>query len=98
MPFLNKRGSSAVGNQIYQKGDFVILAVKNGYIVHNMKKHFDFGHTHLTKYKSAKSLIFLARFKKMPRKAGAYFLESLIRVSTDYEYINKLTSELKTGR
>ena len=43
--------------KIYQRKEYVIYQVKYGYIVHNTKKHFEEGYTHIHTFNKAKSLI-----------------------------------------
>ena len=69
---------------------------KNGYIIHNTHKPFETGHTHINNYKTAKYIAYLALNKKLPKynHLSNYLYESLIRISTDKKYINKI-QELK---
>ena len=44
-------------NKVYEKKEFIIFQVKNGYIAYNTKKSFKDGHTHLRSFESAKTAI-----------------------------------------
>ena len=68
---------------------------KNGYIVHNTKKHFEEGHTHIHNYNKAKSIIDLAVRKKLPNTPRAWEIESLIRIVKDKKYKDRLRSLLE---
>ena len=77
-------------NKIYERKEFMIFKVKNGYIVYNAKKSFQEGHTHLKHFEAAKTAIDLVIRKKIPRSTHSYYLTSLIRISEDDSYINKI--------
>ena len=78
-------------NKIYEKKEFMIFQVKEGYIVYNTKKSFQEGHTHLKHFEAAKTAIDLVLNKKVPKSTDGYYLTSLIRLSDDESYINKIT-------
>ena len=69
-----------------------------GYIIHNAQKQFKEGHSHIKNYKTAVYLIDLALHKSIPHHLHLYFLETLVRVSTDDTYIRKLQELIKTKR
>ena len=75
-------------NKIYERKEFMIFQVREGYIVYNAKKSFQEGHTHL------KHLVIR---KKIPKSTHGYYLTSLIRLSEDDCYINKI-KELMESR
>ena len=63
----------------------------NEFIIHNIKKDFKNGHTHIKNFHTAKFLIDLAVHNTIPNKSlNKYLYESLIRISTDPCYIKKL--------
>ena len=63
----------------------------NDFIIHNTKKEFSEGHTHITNFKTAKYLINLAIHKSFPeRTLSNRLIDSIIRISTDNAYINNL--------
>lgn len=63
---------------------------KGSYIVHNTKKEFAKGHTHINNFNTAKYLATLALKKKVPTRLGKYQLVSLIRISDSKTYKIKL--------
>ncbi len=77
-------------NKIYERKEFMIFQVKDGYIVYNTKKDFQEGHTHLRHFEAAKTAIDLAINKKIPKSTDVYYLTSLIRISSDETYIKKI--------
>lgn len=79
---------------LYKKREFRIYGNNDEYIIHNSKKEFSDGHTHINNYKTAKWLIDLAIHKSIPNRKKRYFLESLIRISTDNTYRNLLKREI----
>lgn len=80
-----------MGNEVYQKKNFSIIKIdRSGYIVINKNKDFEEGHTHLKSFKTAKMIVDLALNKLIPNHLSQYLLISLIRISEDLEYINKL--------
>ena len=64
----------------------------NHFIVHNTRKKFSEGHTHIDNFNSAKYISYLALYKKIPqkRRLSLYLIESVIRLSTDKEYIESM--------
>ncbi|MCC3867028.1 hypothetical protein [Terrisporobacter mayombei] len=82
-------------NKVYEKKEFIIFQVKNGYIAYNTKKIFKDGHTHLRCFESAKTAIDLVIRKKVPRSTDLYYLTSLIRLSENIAYITKINELIK---
>ena len=82
-------------NKVYEKKEFIIFQVKNGYIAYNTKKSFKDGHTHLRCFESAKTAIDLVIRRKVPRSTDLYYLTSLIRLSGDHVYISKIKELIK---
>lgn len=78
--------------RVYSKGHFNIYASpsQDAYIVHNTRKEFKDGHTHLYNFKTAKFIIDLCLHKRIPHDLCLYHLESLRRLSDDKEYTRKL--------
>lgn len=62
----------------------------DGYIIHNTHKSFDNGHTHLNNYDTARYIIKLAHDHIVPKHLSVYLIDSLIRISSDEGYINRL--------
>lgn len=64
---------------------------KGHFIVHNTRKQFKDGHTHIDNYDTAKYIAYLVSYKKVPKKhLSDYLIESIIRLSTDKNYIAKI--------
>ena len=72
--------------KVYERKEYVILKVKNGYIVYNTNKLFEEGHTHLKSFNMAKTLIDNCIKKKRPKTNNLYLITSHIRVSNDPKY------------
>lgn len=83
-----------MSRKIFQRKEYAIYKVKRGYIVHNTKKHFEEGHTHIHNYNKAKSIIDLAVRKKLPNTPRKWEIESLIRIVKDKEYKKQLINLL----
>lgn len=81
---------------IYKKKNFNIYSYKDIYIVHNTKKEFSKGHTHIRSFKSSKFIIDLSIHKSIPRHLNKYFLVSLLRLSNDDIYSEKLRNIIKS--
>lgn len=79
-----------MNNVIFKKKNYVIIKVRNGFIVYNLDKPFEEGHTHLTSFGSAKYLINLCIAHSMPNHLDKYRLQSLIRISDDPAYQAKI--------
>lgn len=83
---------------VYIKKNFLINKVSNGYIVININKEFKAGHTHLKSFKASKTAIDLVLNKKIPKSTNFYYLESLIRLSDDEAYIEKIDQLIQTRK
>ncbi len=79
-----------MNNVIFKKKNYVIIRVRNGFIVYNLDKAFEEGHTHLTSFGSAKYLINLALSHSIPYHLDKYRLTSLVRISDDSTYQEKV--------
>ena len=79
--------------RVYSRKEYIILAVKKGYIVYNRNKPFEQGHSHLRSFNMSKTIIENCIMKKTPKTNNLYLLESHVRVSDDTKYI-KLVEEL----
>ena len=93
---MHKRGVYRLSKIIYNKGEFVIFSVHNGYIVYNTEKDFKEGHTHLRNFKSAKSAIYFVGNKRAPHKTSIYYLTSLVRIANDVHYKSKVQDLIDT--
>ncbi|MEF9991392.1 MAG: hypothetical protein RRZ84_06645 [Romboutsia sp.] len=83
-------------NKIYEKKEFIIFQVKEGYIAYNTKKVFQEGHTHLKHFEAAKTAIDLVINKKIPKSTDGYYLSCLIRLSEDSSYIDKINELIQS--
>lgn len=77
--------------KVDQIGPIVIYQHRNGhFILHNTKKSFNKGHTHLKSrqrsYEVAENVI----KKHFPLHWSNYFIESMIRLTTDEKFIERL--------
>lgn len=66
----------------------------NEYIVYNMKKRWEEGHTHIRTYKQAQYLVDCILGKKIPKKTNKYFLISLKRLAKDKKYQEQLQNRI----
>lgn len=79
--------------RVYKKGPFNIYSdYSDEFIIHNTRKDFQKGHTHIKEFNTAKYLVNLAFHRSLPNRRLKYFIESLIRISDDKEYIDKIKS------
>lgn len=85
-------------DKVYERNGYIIFNVKNGYIVYNTKKQFEKGHTHMKNYSSCVGLINLCIGNKIPRNKSFYFLTSLIRISNDDKYTNKVNELIQVKK
>lgn len=83
-----------MSNQIYRNRQFKIYKTLEGYIVHNSEKSFKCGHTHIKDFNTAKYLVYLSVHKIIPKHLSRYLLVSLIRLSNDMEYTDKVLNKL----
>lgn len=72
--------------------NYVVFRTNNGFVVVNVNKPFKSGHTHVQRFDIAMILCKLAYRKQLPRSKIKYFIESLIRISNDKDYIRELLS------
>lgn len=83
-----------MGNVSYKSDSFIIFPSHGGFVAYNTNKEFESGHTHLRSYYSAKKAIWYTRNKRIPDSCSAYFLKSLMRLSEDDKYIERLEQTL----
>lgn len=70
-----------------------IYSDSNGsYIVHNTRKEFSVGHTHINNFHTAEYVAYMALYKRLPKKnhLSLYLIDSVIRVSEDKNFIQKM--------
>lgn len=86
---------STGARKVYQRKEYAIYQVRNGYVVHNTKMKFEKGHTHVHNYYKAKSIVDLAVRKKKPNRPVKWEIECLTRIANDVRYIEKLKELVK---
>lgn len=77
-------------NQIYRRREFIIFRSRGCFIVQNVSKHFKQGHTHLRSFTQAKRAIDLCIAEKVPQNSSIYYLKSLLRLSKNKKYEDRL--------
>lgn len=85
-------------NTVFQKGDFIIIRVSKGYIVINRRKGFEKGHSHIKGFKTAKYVLELVHYKRIPNHLPVYLLYSLVRLSDDTRYIDKVLELIESKK
>ena len=80
---------------IYKKMNYKIYSDKNGYIVHNTKLDFNHHHTHINNYHTCKYIIDLCIHKTIPYHLSDYLLVSILRLTDDNSYKEKINLILK---
>ena len=89
-------------NTVYHKRNFNVYSVdKKAFIVHNASLPFKEHHTHINRFSTAKYLINISIYKTIPKRLSDYLIVSLMRLTDDKEYKNKLndllTNDIKTS-
>lgn len=84
--------------QVYQKENYKIYKVKNGFIVHNSIYKLSDKHTHIKSFKQAKDIISFVISEKIPKRVSFYYLQSLIRFSDNEKYINGIKKILSVRK
>ena len=87
VPNFNK---SFGAKKIFQRKEYSIYRVKDGFIIHNTNLPFKGHHTHIRSFHKAKSLVDLCIRKKLPDTPRAWEIQSLLRISNNQTYKNKL--------
>ena len=78
-------------NLIYSKNEFNIYKSNDdGYIVHNTKKKFADGHSHIRTFNQSRYIVEMVTHKIVPNHLSIYLLTSLIRISNDEIYQEKI--------
>ena len=81
---------------VYSRKNYNIYKCKNGsYVVHNTKKPFEYGHTHVADVEIAKLLIKCAIKKRVPDHLSKYLKVSLLRIADDYRYVDRIKTSLR---
>lgn len=79
---------------LYKRKNFKIygtVSSDEGYLIVNENKEFEQGHSHINNYKLAKHIIDLAINHKIPRNDKTFIIDSLIRISSDKDYVRRLS-------
>lgn len=79
---------------IYKKYNYKIFESKDGYIVYNTRLKFESHHTHITDLNTCKFIIDLCIKKMVPHKLSDYLLVSIIRITDDKNYKEKIKNML----
>ncbi len=87
IPNFNK---SFGAKKIFQRKEYSIYRVKDRFIIHNTNLPFKGHHTHIRSFHKAKSLVDLCIRKKLPDTPRAWEIQSLLRISNNQTYKNKL--------
>lgn len=87
-------------DKVYEDKQFIILGgCGEDCILMNKRKKFKDGHTHLHNYKTARWLADLYRHRRIPMDLHSdYLLESLVRISDDPTYTEKIKSLRETRK
>ena len=80
--------------KVFQRKEYSIYKANDGYIIHNTNKEFSKGHTYVCSFNKAKSLVDLCVRKKLPNTPRRWEIESLMRVTNNNTYRNKLRNML----
>lgn len=77
---------------LYKNGTYKIFGYEktDELIIHNTVKPFETGHTHVKNYNTAIWLINLAKHKRIPNRKSKFFIDCLLRISNDKDYITRL--------
>ncbi len=77
-----------MSRKIFQRKEYSIYRCSDGFVVHNTNKKFENGHTHVNNFYKAKILVIMAIKRE---------IESLIRLTNDNRYRNKLLELERSG-
>ena len=92
VPNFNK---SFGAKKIFQRKEYSIYKAKDGYIIHNTNGDFRKHHTHVRSFNKAKSIVDLCIRKKIPNTPRKWEIESLMRLTRNNAYYNKLRDLLE---
>lgn len=89
-------------HKIYEKNEFIVLKVHScntiGFIIHNTNKEWEGGHTHLTSFDMAKTIISNVIQQKKPKTNNVYLMRSHIRISNNEQYNEYIEHLINTKR
>nr|DAL92496.1 MAG TPA: hypothetical protein [Caudoviricetes sp.] len=92
VPNFNKSQGS---RKIFQRKEYSIYKASGGYIIHNTNGDFRNHHTHVRTFSKAKSIVDLCIRKKLPNTPRKWEIESLMRLTRNNAYYNKLRDLLE---
>lgn len=84
-------------NMVYRRKNYAIYDAGSHFIVHNMNLKFEGHHTHITRYNTCRYIIDLAFHKTVPKHLSDYLLVSLMKISDDADYIDKIERMLNNS-
>lgn len=77
-------------HKVYENSTFIILQSRSGFVLINKRKPFGKGHSHINNFNTCKRLMRLSRKCEVPNNLHPYLLQSLKRISSNKEYLEKL--------
>ncbi|WP_195929348.1 hypothetical protein [Clostridium sp. 1001270J_160509_D11] len=83
-----------MSRKVFQRKEYSIYRAGDGFIIHNTNKDFKIGHTHVSNFYKAKILVIMAIKREIDDKLSERDIESLIRLTNDNRYRNKLIDKL----
>lgn len=83
---------------VYKKGPYQVLKVSDGFIIQNINKDWEEGHTHLHSRKRAIDMVLFATKLKVPNHYDTRCLYSLYRIAEDEKYKERLLQLIETKR
>lgn len=86
-----------MSGKIFQRKEYSIYRCSDGFVVHNTNKKFENGHTHVNNFYKAKILVIMAIKREIDDKLSKRDIESLIRLTNDNRYRNKLLDKLENN-
>lgn len=89
---------NGVDGVLYAEDGYIIFRSGTGYIVHNTRKEFSTGHSHLRGFKPCKDAIFFVRNRKIPKRTNFYYLRTLQRLSEDDKYVEQIEQLIGTRK
>ena len=84
-----------MSRKVFQRKEYSIYRAGDGFVVHNTNKDFKIGHTHVSNFYKAKILVIMAIKREIDDKLSKRDIQSLIRLTNDNRYRNKLINKLE---
>lgn len=91
----SSNGADSMGKAAYIKDEFMVIQCKKDHVLINMNGKYE-NHGHVKKLKTAKMLIKLMKTNKVPH--SAYLRETVLRVSLDESYRNKVLHKIEKDK